>query len=55
MNIIVHYPVSNRSKEELMNRVTEVHTDSVAAYIKKQPWTKEQKLKMLDALTEKCS
>ncbi len=55
MNIIVHYPANEKSKAELASRVTEVHTDSVAAYIKKQPWTKEQKLKMLDALTEKCS
>ncbi len=55
MNIIVHYPVNEKSKTELANRVAAVHIDSVAAYIKKQPWTKEQKLKMLDALTEKCS
>ncbi len=55
MNIVVHYPVSDESRAELMDRVTEVHTESVTAFVKKQPWTKEQKLKMLEALTEKCS
>lgn len=55
MKIIVHYPSDEKAKEELKKRVAEVHSDCVVSYIKKQPWTKEQKLLMIDTLAEKCS
>lgn len=55
MKIIVHYPSDEKAKEELKKRAAEVHSDSVIAYIKKQPWTEEQKLAMLNAIVKKCS
>ncbi|MCM1022649.1 MAG: hypothetical protein NC395_01155 [Prevotella sp.] len=55
MKIIVHLPSGTDKKGELKKRAAEAHGDSVAAYIKKQPWTKEQKLLMIKAISEKCS
>lgn len=55
MKVIVHYPSDEKAKEELKKRVTAVHSDCVIAYIKKQPWTEEQKLAMLDAIVKKYS
>lgn len=54
MKVIVHYPSDEKAKEELKKRASEVHSDSVIAYIKKQPWTEEQKLAMLK-IVKKCS
>lgn len=55
MNIIVHYPDDNKSKAELSKRIAEVHTENVTTFVKKQQWTKEQKLKILNAVTKKNS
>lgn len=55
MKIIVHLPSDKNKKEEIKKRVAEVHSDTVAAYIKKQPWTKEQKLLMIESIANKCS
>ncbi len=48
MKITVHLPSDKNKKEE-------VHGDTVAKYIKKQPWTKEQKLLMIESIADKCS
>lgn len=55
MKVIVHYPSDEKAMEELKKQVAEVHSDSVIAYIKKQPWTNEQKIEMLDAIVKKYS
>ena len=55
MKIIVHYLSDEKAKEELKKRVAEIHSDCVISYIKNQPWTKEQKLLMIDKLAEKRS
>ncbi|MCX4257233.1 MAG: hypothetical protein OSJ54_09940 [Oscillospiraceae bacterium] len=55
MKVIVHLPSNKNDKDELKKKVAEVHGDSVAAYIKKQPWTKEQKLLMIKSIADKCS
>lgn len=55
MKIIVHLPSDKNKKDELEKRVAEVHGDTVTAYIKKQPWTKEQKLLMIESIADKCS
>ncbi len=55
MNVIVHYPADNKSKAELSKRIAAIHSESVATFVKKQRWTKEQKLKILNAVTEKDS
>ena len=55
MKVIVHYPSDDKAKEELKKRVAEVHSGCVIAYIKRQPWTEEQKLAILDAIVKKYS
>lgn len=55
MKVIVHYPTDEKAKEELKKRVAEVHSDHVISYIRKQPWTNEQKLAMLNAIVKKYS
>lgn len=55
MNVIVHYPSDNKSRDELSKRIAEIHIESVTAFVKKQQWTKEQKLKILNAVTKKNS
>lgn len=55
MKIIMHLPSNENNKEELKKKVAEVHSDSTIAYIKKQPWTKEQKLLMIESIAGKCS
>ncbi|MBD5137888.1 MAG: hypothetical protein HDT24_00980 [Ruminococcus sp.] len=55
MKIIVHLPSDKNNKDELEKRVAEVHGDSAVAYIKKQPWTKEQKLLIIKSIAGKCS
>lgn len=55
MKIVMHLPSDKNKKDELEKRVAEVHSDSTIAYIKKQPWTKEQKLLMIESIADKCS
>lgn len=55
MKITVHLPSDKNNKDELEKRVAEVHSDSVKAYIKKQPWSKDQKLLMIESIAGKCS
>lgn len=55
MKIVMHLPSDKNKKDEFEKRVAEVHSDTVTAYIKKQPWTKEQKLLMIESIADKCS
>lgn len=44
MNLIVHYPTSSKSKEELARRVSEIHSRAVVNYISNLPIANQEKL-----------
>lgn len=50
MKAIVHYPKSADDKAELARRVAVLHADGIVNYINRLPYTKEQKLKLLDEI-----
>jgi len=49
VNIIVHMPKTDKIAE-LQNKVAEVHSDMVMSYINNLSCSKEQKLKLVEAL-----
>ena len=50
MNIIAHYPTSEKGCEELARRAAEIHATAAMQYIESLPCSKAQKLAMLDAI-----
>ena len=50
LNIIVHYPETTEKQALFDARVAKFHAEYVAQYIEKLNCSKEQKLKLLDAV-----
>lgn len=50
MQVIVHYPKEETAQHELSARVAQCHADAVIRYIREQPWTREQKLALIDLI-----
>lgn len=50
MNIIVHYPQTSEKKQELSNRVAEVHAKAVIEILKANVNHKEDALKLINAI-----
>lgn len=50
INVIVHYPKTEKGKRELAERVADVHADMVNNYIQKLNCPSEQKTELLDAV-----
>lgn len=50
MKAIVHYPKTTNDKTELAKRVAILHADGIVNYINSQPYTKQQKLDLLNAV-----
>lgn len=55
MKVNVHYPETDAGRQELMQRVAEVHADFVHTKIQKLNCTAEQKRKLTDAVIETVS
>ena len=54
INIIVHLPKDEKSKQELTENVASIHALIVTEYIKKLNCPYEQKIELIDAIIEKC-
>lgn len=50
VNIIMHYPESEASKQKLAKHVAEVHAQSVVEYIKKLSCPFAQKVELIEAV-----
>jgi len=50
MKITVHYPTSDKGREELAKRVATVHADTTIQYIDKLSCSNERKAALLDAI-----
>lgn len=50
MKITVHYPISDKGREELAKRVATVHADTTIQYIEKLSCSKERKSALIDAI-----
>ena len=50
INLIVHYPKTEKGWKELRKRVAEVHADAVMTYIRNLNCPHWQKLKLIDAV-----
>lgn len=50
MNIIMHYPKTEKAKSELQKRVATVHIDAVTTNINSLSCPKPQKLLLLDKI-----
>ena len=50
VNVIVHYPKSQKGQRELRRRVAIVHADAVLNSINKLKCPQDQKIKLLDAI-----
>ena len=50
INVIVHYPKTEKGKRELAERAAGVHADMVNRYIQKLNCPSEQKAALLDAV-----
>lgn len=48
MKAIIHYPKTADDKMELAQRVAVLHSDGIVNYINRLPYTKKQKLELLD-------
>lgn len=55
VKVKVHYPATDAGKQELMQRVSEVHADFVYTKIQKLNCTAEQKRKLTNAVIETAS
>lgn len=54
VNLIVHPPKDPESLSILQKRVAVVHAEAVLKYISNLPCSKEQKIKLINSLKEKC-
>jgi len=50
MKIIVHYPTSDKGREELAKRVAQIHAETAMQYIGKLSCSNEQKTALIDAI-----
>ena len=50
INIVMHYPTTEKGKRELAKRVAEVHADFVLNYVRKLQILSWQKEKLIDAV-----
>lgn len=55
VNVITHYPTTEKGKRELANRTACVHASWVNQTLKKLTCPSEQKLKLLDAMIDSLS
>lgn len=55
INIVVHYPKTEEGKQELAERVADVHADMVTRHIQKLNCPSEQKIELLDAVIATAS
>ena len=55
INVIVHYPKTEKGKHELAERVANVHAGLVNQHIKKLNCPSEQKVQLLDAVIKSTS
>lgn len=55
INIVVHYPKTEKGKQELAERVADVHADMVTRQIQKLNCPSEQKIELLDAVIATAS
>lgn len=53
IEIIMHYPTTDKGKQELARRVSEVHADFVCAELKALSCPSKEKLKLLNTVIEK--
>lgn len=52
MNIIFHYPKEQNDRDILSDEIAEIHAKAVTTYLNQLPCTKEQKIKLLEAIID---
>ena len=52
MKVIVHHPKKTDNVRILQKKVAAVHAEAVLRFISKLPYSKEEKLKLLNAVIE---
>lgn len=50
MKVTVHYPTTDKGRQELAKRVATIHAETAIQYINKLSCSKEQKLALLDSI-----
>lgn len=50
MKAIVHFPKATEEQVELRHRIAMMHADGIISYINGLPYTKQQKLDLLNAV-----
>lgn len=53
LNIIVHYPKDKNALEELYKKKSKLHTNMILSYINKLPYSKDEKIKLIDRIQNK--
>lgn len=48
MNIILHFPKTEKGAQELQKRVAEVHAEAVSHYLQTVTYTQEQKKALIE-------
>ncbi len=52
IQVVVHYPTTEKGKQELADRVAGVHADFVLQYVRKLQCPSNQKEQLIDAVIE---
>lgn len=52
MNVIVHYPEDKKLLEELFKNKAKLHADMVISYINKLPYSKAEKISIIDYIIQ---
>jgi hypothetical protein len=52
LNVIIHFPKTSSGKQELQNKVANVHVEGAKNYIQQLPCPKEQKVELFEALKQ---
>lgn len=52
MKVIVHYPTSKDAQRELSKRVAQIHAEAITRRINDLSCSQEQKLKLINSISE---